>query len=87
MDILGTIGGFYEILYITTSLFLKRIIDYFFNKNLIKKVKGDGKEWFSYPSVIVKRGKKSSKVQQEDMEESKNWINEDRKQIYKGENI
>ena len=30
MEILGTVGGFYEILYVFSSIFVKRIVERFF---------------------------------------------------------
>ena len=67
MDILGVIGGLYEILYIFTSLCLRRIIDRFFKINLVKKKSlGNEKEWFTYPSLV--KEKKSNKISQGDLE-------------------
>ena len=69
MDILGIIGGLYEILYIFTSLFLRKIIDAFFRRNLIQKQNLKSKNgWFTYPSWV--KGKKSNKIFQGDLESS-----------------
>ena len=80
IDILGIIGGFYEILHLTWSIFVQRIADFFFKRNLMKKLifKKKEKEWFSYPSSIPnsrKENKKSNKISNEkkeiELEESK----------------
>ena len=84
MDILGTIGGFYEVLYITVSFFLKKLIDLSLKKSLKKKVIKDNKQWFSYPSRIYQLSKKSNKVQKEDLNESKDQFKGKRKEMYKG---
>ena len=52
MDILGTVGGFYEILSILSSLFVPKLVDFFFKKNLQKNENRENKEWFSYPSIV-----------------------------------
>ena len=59
MDILGTVGGFYEILSIISSLFVPKLVDLFFKKNLQKNEHRENKEWFSYPSMF--KYNKSSK--------------------------
>ena len=75
MDILGTIGGLYEILYIAISVFLKRFTEVLLDKDIRRKMGNVGKGWFTY-STVIKQGRK---VHQE--------VNEERKGLYKGKNI
>ena len=93
MDILGIIGGFYEVLYISSSVFIKVIVEYFFKKSIKggKVAKSKEKDWFSYPSRLKDGNKnKSNKVQHGeiniDLEESKHQFGLQRSQIYLEDN-
>lgn len=69
MDILGIIGGIYEILYILTSLFLTRVIEWLVRRNLVKKIHHeDQQQWFTYPSRT--KEKRGNKVIQGDFKSS-----------------
>ena len=66
-DVLGTIGGTYEIVYLLSSLIFKVLVNSLFKSLFFKKgnYKSDEKEWFSYPpsrAFIQKLPNKKCKV-------------------------
>ena len=70
IDIIGVVGGFYEILYLTSTVFLQKIVEFLFKRNLVKRlsVKKKDNEWFSFPTSSNKSENKSNKIHNEDKE-------------------
>jgi len=87
LEVVGSIGGFYEVLYITLSIIFKLYVRYIMRPNLINKFKkvGNNNTWFTFPSSIEKTHKKSIKKKRkvENLEEDKNNSIIDRSQHYR----
>ena len=78
-DVLGTIGGTYEIIYLLSSLIFKIFINSVFKSAFIKKViqESDQKEWFSYPpSLALSQKSQDKKFRVANLEEGRNLHND-----------
>jgi len=85
LEVLGTIGGIYEILYLASTFFLKINVRFITRHNLVQKLHNEiqNNSWFSYPSSISKsqaQGKRKKKI--ENLELDKSDANIDRKRNY-----
>ena len=77
IDIIGVVGGFYEILYLISIFFIQKGVDFLFKRDLAKRLKMKKKynEWFTFPTSSNKCRSKSNKIHNEgnemELEQSK----------------
>ena len=74
LEVMGTIGGIYEIVYLFFSLIFRVFVNSIFKSVFVRKIyqRSNQKEWFSYPpSLVLSQMTKDKKRKVANIEEEK----------------